>query len=117
MIRPSVGRDGGSLTTDLGFGKTEIFLQIGLDTTIAAAPVGQITLSRRASVRQGVGSLLVAAGAYFDMQRARIIEFALQNRLPAIYQLREYATAEGLLSYVMRSEADIGERAEQRATR
>jgi putative ABC transport system substrate-binding protein len=50
-------------------------------------------------VRQGVGSLLVAADPYFDMQRALIIEFALQNRLPAIYQFREYVTAGGLLSY------------------
>ena len=72
-------------------------------------------MSCGASVRQGAGSLLVAPDAYFDMQRARIIEFALQNRLPAIYQFREYATAGGLLSYVMRSEADIGERAKQRA--
>jgi putative ABC transport system substrate-binding protein len=50
-------------------------------------------------VRQGVGGLLVAADPYFDTQRTRIIAFALRNRLPAIYQFREYATAGGLLSY------------------
>jgi len=77
----------------------------------AAGTIGQRLVISRASndaeldaafallVRQGVGSLLVAADPYFDMQRARIIEFALQNRLPAIYQFREYATAGGLLSY------------------
>jgi putative ABC transport system substrate-binding protein len=50
-------------------------------------------------VQQGVGGLLVAPDPYFDTQRARIISFALHNRLPALYQFREYAAAGGLLSY------------------
>jgi putative tryptophan/tyrosine transport system substrate-binding protein len=29
----------------------------------------------------------------------RIVGFAAQNRLPAIYQFREYAVASGLISY------------------
>jgi hypothetical protein len=45
MIRPSVGRDGRSLTPDLGFGKTEIFLQTGLDKVMQESasdlPVGR----------------------------------------------------------------------------
>jgi putative ABC transport system substrate-binding protein len=50
-------------------------------------------------VQQGIGGLLVAADPYFDTQRARIIAFASNNRLPSIYHLREYALAGGLLSY------------------
>ena len=50
-------------------------------------------------VQQDVGGLLVAADPYFDTQRARIISLALHNRLPALYQFREYAAAGGLLSY------------------
>jgi putative ABC transport system substrate-binding protein len=50
-------------------------------------------------VQQRVGGLLVTADPYFDTQRARIISFAIQNRLPALYQFREYAAAGGLLSY------------------
>jgi putative ABC transport system substrate-binding protein len=50
-------------------------------------------------VQQGIGGLLIAADPYFDTQRARIIAFASNNRLPAIYHLREYALAGGLLSY------------------
>src|SRR5262249_54954860 len=46
-----------------------------------------------------VGALLVAADPYFDMRRDRIIAFAERERLPAIYQFREYAEAGGLLSY------------------
>ncbi len=50
-------------------------------------------------VQEGTGSLLVAADSYFDTRRERIIAFAQQHRLPAIYQFREYAVAGGLLSY------------------
>jgi putative ABC transport system substrate-binding protein len=46
-----------------------------------------------------VGALLVAADPYFDMRRDRIVEFANGQRLPAIYQFREYTVAGGLLSY------------------
>jgi ABC-type uncharacterized transport system substrate-binding protein len=50
-------------------------------------------------VQQGIGALLVAADAYFDTRRDRIIAFAAQNRLPAVYHFREYAFAGGLVSY------------------
>jgi len=50
-------------------------------------------------VRERVNALLVAADPYFDTRRDRIIAFAAQNRLPAIYHFREYAAAGGLLSY------------------
>ena len=52
-----------------------------------------------AIVQQNLGCLLVGSDPYFDTQRGRIIAFALNNRLPTIYQFREYATAGGLLSY------------------
>ena len=55
-------------------------------------------------VREGAGSLLVTADPYFDTRhfdtrRDRIVAFAARQRLPAIYQFREYAVAGGLLSY------------------
>jgi ABC-type uncharacterized transport system substrate-binding protein len=50
-------------------------------------------------VQQRVGALLVCADPYFDTQRDRIIAFAAQNRLPAIYHFREFAVAGGLMSY------------------
>jgi len=50
-------------------------------------------------VRERVGALLVAADPYFDTRRDRIIGFAERQRLPAIYQFREYAVSGGLLSY------------------
>ena len=46
-----------------------------------------------------VGALLVTAAPYFDTRRGRIIEFAAENKIPAIYQFREYAVDGGLISY------------------
>jgi len=53
----------------------------------------------RSLVQEGAGALLVTAAPYFDTRRDRIIAFAARQRLPAIYQFREYAIAGGLLSY------------------
>ena len=50
-------------------------------------------------MQEGAGALLVASDPYFDTRRERIVGFAQQRRLPAIYQFREYAVAGGLLSY------------------
>src|SRR5262249_24616083 len=36
---------------------------------------------------------------YFDVRRDRIVAFAARQRLPAIYQFREFAVAGGILSY------------------
>ncbi len=49
--------------------------------------------------QQGVGAFLVTAAPFFDTRYDRIIGFAAQNRLPAVYQFREYAAAGGLMSY------------------
>jgi ABC-type uncharacterized transport system substrate-binding protein len=46
-----------------------------------------------------VNALLLTAGPYFDTRRGRIIEFAAQHKVPAIYQFREYAVDGGLMSY------------------
>ena len=50
-------------------------------------------------IKASGGGLLVGADPYFDTRRERIVAFAQQQRLPAIYQFREFAVAGGLLSY------------------
>jgi putative tryptophan/tyrosine transport system substrate-binding protein len=50
-------------------------------------------------VEHRVGAVLVTASPFFDTRRDRIVEFAAQNKLPAIYQFREYAMRGGLISY------------------
>jgi putative tryptophan/tyrosine transport system substrate-binding protein len=57
-----------------------------------------------ALLEERVGALLVAADPYFDTQRDRIVAFAAQNKLPAMYQFREYAG--GGRSYQLLTRAD-----------
>jgi putative tryptophan/tyrosine transport system substrate-binding protein len=46
-----------------------------------------------------IGALVVASDPFFDSRRRRIIGFATDNRLPGIYQFRDYAVDGGLISY------------------
>ena len=48
---------------------------------------------------QHVSALLVGSDPFFDTRRERLVSLALQHRVPAIYQFREYAVAGGLMSY------------------
>jgi len=48
---------------------------------------------------QNVSVLLVGADPFFDTRRDHLVALALQHRMPAIYQFREYAVAGGLMSY------------------
>jgi putative tryptophan/tyrosine transport system substrate-binding protein len=46
-----------------------------------------------------VSALLVAADPYLDTRRRQLVAFAAENKLPAIYQFREFAVEGGLMSY------------------
>jgi putative ABC transport system substrate-binding protein len=82
-----------------------------LDIEDAARAIGQRIVVAKAStdaeldtafaslVNAGIGALLVTADPYFDTRRDRIVTFAAQHRLPAIYQFRQFALAGGVLSY------------------
>lgn len=50
-------------------------------------------------VDRKAAALLVSAAPFFDTRRDRIIELAARFKLPAVYQLREFAAAGGLMSY------------------
>jgi putative ABC transport system substrate-binding protein len=50
-------------------------------------------------VQQGAGALFVTGGPFFNGQRRRIAALALRHALPAVYSVREYAEAGGLMSY------------------
>jgi putative ABC transport system substrate-binding protein len=81
------------------------------DIQAAAASMGQQVQILRAGtpddldasfatmVRAGAGGLLVAADAYFVSRRQQIVVLAARHALPAIYAIREYVAAGGLLSY------------------
>ena len=66
---------------------------------VKASNDGELDSAFAALSQAQVGALLVASDPYFDTRRTRIIAFAAQNRLPTIYQFREYAAEGGLVSY------------------
>ena len=53
-----------------------------------------------------VGAVLVLGGAGFYLNRRRIAELALRNRLPSVFQNREFVEAGGLLSYAPSTSAN-----------
>jgi len=50
-------------------------------------------------VQRGAGALHVGLGTFLASERERIVALAARYRIPAIYVLRDYVTAGGLMSY------------------
>jgi putative tryptophan/tyrosine transport system substrate-binding protein len=49
--------------------------------------------------KERVSAVIVIADAFFNSQRRRLVELALQARLPTMFGQREYAQEGGLMSY------------------
>jgi putative ABC transport system substrate-binding protein len=60
---------------------------------------GEIEGAFKVATGARVGALLVFAGGLFDRHARRIAELAAKSRLPAMYGLRLYVEAGGLISY------------------
>jgi len=60
---------------------------------------GEIEGAFKAATGARAGALLVSAGALLDQHARRIAELAAKSRLPAMYILRPYVEAGGLISY------------------
>jgi putative ABC transport system substrate-binding protein len=81
------------------------------EAQIAADALGQKLIVGRASTeteidqifesfaQQQVGALFVDTEPFFTDQRTKIVALAARNRLPAVYQLREFVAAGGLMTY------------------
>jgi putative ABC transport system substrate-binding protein len=81
------------------------------DVLAAAESVGQKLLVLQARtdseleaafvmlVQQRAGALVVGGDPFFLTRRAKIVELAGRQKMPAIYPLREYVMAGGLMSY------------------
>jgi putative ABC transport system substrate-binding protein len=68
-----------------------IIVDVGSDSDIERAVA--------ALVQRGVGALLVGAGGFMTSRRERVVALATRHALPAMYDLREFVTAGGLMSY------------------
>jgi putative tryptophan/tyrosine transport system substrate-binding protein len=52
-----------------------------------------------ALAQRRIGALVVAADQFFTVRREQLLAFTARYAMPAIYELREYAVAGGLMSY------------------
>ena len=66
---------------------------------------GEIEGAFKAATAARAGAVLVAAAALLFNRAQRVVELAVQSRLPAMYAVRPYVEAGGLISYG----ADIAE--------
>ena len=73
---------------------------LGLEMiALHASTDDEINAAFRTMVQQQTAALILAADPFFDTRRSQLVVLAAYNRLPAIYQFREYAAAGGLMSY------------------
>src|SRR5205823_4450711 len=65
---------------------------------VEARAVGEIDAAFVMLARGHAEALIVASDPVFFLERTRIVELAARQKLPAIYQLREYSAIGGLMS-------------------
>jgi putative ABC transport system substrate-binding protein len=66
---------------------------------LKAGSEGEIDAAFASLVEMHAGGLVVAAEPFFYSRREQLAERAAHDAVPAIYELREYAVAGGLISY------------------
>jgi putative ABC transport system substrate-binding protein len=66
---------------------------------VQASTDSELEAAFAALIQQRAGALVVGAEPFFLSRRAKLIELAARHKLPAIYTLREFAAAGGLMSY------------------
>jgi putative ABC transport system substrate-binding protein len=73
---------------------------LGLETHVLQADT-EIELDRGFATVAGqqCDALVVASSPFFNAQRKRIVELAARHSLPAMYNVREFPAAGGLISY------------------
>jgi putative ABC transport system substrate-binding protein len=73
-------------------------LRMQIHVVEARAPAelaGALSLARQ----KGAGALVVVGSSMFFANRARIVELAMENRLPAMYGAKEFVELGGLVAY------------------
>jgi putative tryptophan/tyrosine transport system substrate-binding protein len=75
-------------------------LGVGVEV-LGASTEDEIDAAFVIAVQRGAGALLVAGDAFFNSRHAQFTALATRHKLPAIYDRREVAMADGLMSYGM----------------
>jgi putative tryptophan/tyrosine transport system substrate-binding protein len=66
---------------------------------LKASTAREIDAAFAALVQQKIGALLIGADTFFNTQSEQLAALTVRHAVPAIYQLREFAAAGGLMSY------------------
>ena len=66
---------------------------------VEASDDAKLEAAFAALLQKRVGGFVVASDPFFNSRRARLIAFAAKNRLPGVYQFRDYVVDGGLISY------------------
>jgi putative ABC transport system substrate-binding protein len=66
---------------------------------VEAQTPGELEAALVTLTKERAGAVIVIADAFFNSQRRRLVELALQVRLPTMFGQREYAQEGGLMSY------------------
>lgn len=72
---------------------------LGVQLTVVEAGPTEIDSAFASFSSERARGVLVLGGAGFYLQRAHIVELALKNRLPSMFQNREFVDTGGLVSY------------------
>ena len=76
------------------------FLSVGKDMLVLGAGNERELDAAVAMTRQrGAGALLLASDPFFVSRRDQLVQLVARQQIPAIYYLREFAEAGGLMSY------------------
>ena len=95
LINPNY-QEAGAQARELEEGARTLGLQLRIRHANTQA---ELEATFKGFVQDRIDALLVTAAPFLDTMRDRIVAFAAEDRLPAIYQFREYAVAGGLMSY------------------
>jgi putative ABC transport system substrate-binding protein len=66
---------------------------------LSASNEGELEVAFAAMAQHRAGALLVASDLFFLGRRNQLVSLAARHQMPAIYYLREFAEAGGLMSY------------------
>jgi putative ABC transport system substrate-binding protein len=84
------------ITRDLQAAGRALGLQIHI---LKASTEGEIDAAFPTLVQLRAGAVIIGANAFFTSQRNQIVALAARHTIPAMYYLREFTAAGGLLSY------------------
>jgi putative ABC transport system substrate-binding protein len=95
LVNPA-NANAGAITKDLQAATDALGLQTFVQS---ASSERELDTAYTTLVQQGVGAIVIGSDPFFNSRSNQLAALAVRHRLPAMYPLREYAVAGGLVSY------------------